>query len=308
MEERFHIGRDGQPHKCTAKPGRCPLGGEHYPTYEDAEKAAEDNARPAGSEMRLSKAQDSPKKKNDGADRPFKVRKWGSAQPSYETDGREYDPRYQDFVNENLDKLDDRFFETVSRVDDPSVYDDKTADSVMSIMAGLEDRLISRLDFKRSLFNDDVEYYRKYRRAPKKWSLYYPEVKSHRAYFCTENNFSEEYGNGGAFSEYGGKAIPVLELFVRNDDEDRNLFSSTGRGSTMSRMKRQLRQDGYDGQAILIMRNRENPNKCILTSMDGKLNMTGSAAIAKARSLWDDWDTGDPETNHLTKLPVKPVE
>lgn len=38
---RFHIGRDGQPHECTAEAGKCPLGGEHYSTMETATHAAE---------------------------------------------------------------------------------------------------------------------------------------------------------------------------------------------------------------------------------------------------------------------------
>lgn len=38
---RFHIGRDGNPRECTAEPGKCPLGGEHYDSMEKATEAAE---------------------------------------------------------------------------------------------------------------------------------------------------------------------------------------------------------------------------------------------------------------------------
>lgn len=38
---RFHVGRDGNPHKCTAEPGKCPLGGEHYDSLEKCEAAVE---------------------------------------------------------------------------------------------------------------------------------------------------------------------------------------------------------------------------------------------------------------------------
>lgn len=43
-QEKWHIGRDGQPHKCTAKK-KCPLGGTHYPNREEALKAAERTSR-----------------------------------------------------------------------------------------------------------------------------------------------------------------------------------------------------------------------------------------------------------------------
>lgn len=47
---RFHKGRDGQPHKCTAKPGKCPLGGEHFDSIEECEAAIErENAANSGS-------------------------------------------------------------------------------------------------------------------------------------------------------------------------------------------------------------------------------------------------------------------
>lgn len=39
--KRFHIGRDGQPHECTAETGKCPLGGEHYDSLEKCETAVE---------------------------------------------------------------------------------------------------------------------------------------------------------------------------------------------------------------------------------------------------------------------------
>lgn len=44
MAERFHIGKDGQPHKCTAAAGKCPLGGEHYGNMKDALQAAENQS------------------------------------------------------------------------------------------------------------------------------------------------------------------------------------------------------------------------------------------------------------------------
>lgn len=43
---RYHIGKDGQPHKCKAEAGKCPLGGTHYKTEEEAVAAAERMARP----------------------------------------------------------------------------------------------------------------------------------------------------------------------------------------------------------------------------------------------------------------------
>lgn len=41
---RFHVGRDGNPKECTAEPGKCPLGGEHYGSMEECEAAIEKNA------------------------------------------------------------------------------------------------------------------------------------------------------------------------------------------------------------------------------------------------------------------------
>ena len=40
---RFHIS-NGVPSRCKAKPGNCPLGGEHYETLDEASRAAEDAA------------------------------------------------------------------------------------------------------------------------------------------------------------------------------------------------------------------------------------------------------------------------
>lgn len=43
-----HIGRDGQPHICTAQDGKCPLGGDeahHYPSKNACYKAIEDQAK-----------------------------------------------------------------------------------------------------------------------------------------------------------------------------------------------------------------------------------------------------------------------
>ena len=38
---RYHIGSDGEPRRCTAQQGKCPLGGDHFDALEDAEKYAE---------------------------------------------------------------------------------------------------------------------------------------------------------------------------------------------------------------------------------------------------------------------------
>lgn len=40
---RFHVGRDGNPKECTAEPGKCPLGGEHYDSMEKCYAAIEKN-------------------------------------------------------------------------------------------------------------------------------------------------------------------------------------------------------------------------------------------------------------------------
>lgn len=37
----FHIGRNGEPKSCSARPGGCPLGGEHFDNEKDAWAASE---------------------------------------------------------------------------------------------------------------------------------------------------------------------------------------------------------------------------------------------------------------------------
>lgn len=50
MAKRFHKGKDGSPKECTAEPGKCPLGGEHFDSFEACEAAIErDNASNAES-------------------------------------------------------------------------------------------------------------------------------------------------------------------------------------------------------------------------------------------------------------------
>lgn len=47
MAEKWHIGRDGQPHVCTAQDGKCPLGGDaahHYPSKNACYNAIEEQA------------------------------------------------------------------------------------------------------------------------------------------------------------------------------------------------------------------------------------------------------------------------
>lgn len=47
MAEKWHIGKDGQPHICTAQAGKCPLGGDeahHYASKNDCYKAIEKQA------------------------------------------------------------------------------------------------------------------------------------------------------------------------------------------------------------------------------------------------------------------------
>lgn len=38
---RYHIGKDGNPHVCRAQEGDCPLGGEHYGSFRECERASE---------------------------------------------------------------------------------------------------------------------------------------------------------------------------------------------------------------------------------------------------------------------------
>lgn len=81
MARRFHIGRDGQPHECSAEQGKCPLGGEHYPTFEVAEHAAErlneNNNKNSNNSMK--KATDSTNSSNSG----FNVVDWRESHPEY---------------------------------------------------------------------------------------------------------------------------------------------------------------------------------------------------------------------------------
>lgn len=53
--DKWHIGRNGEPQKCTAKAGNCPLGGEHYPTKTATEKAIEDKSRTTNTPKTLRK-------------------------------------------------------------------------------------------------------------------------------------------------------------------------------------------------------------------------------------------------------------
>lgn len=55
MADRYHIGRDGQPHKCNAEVGKCPLGGEHYGSMSEARRGAEGQAARHQNKMRYLK-------------------------------------------------------------------------------------------------------------------------------------------------------------------------------------------------------------------------------------------------------------
>lgn len=41
MSNLFHISKDGEARPCSAERGNCPLGGEHFPTIEEARAKAE---------------------------------------------------------------------------------------------------------------------------------------------------------------------------------------------------------------------------------------------------------------------------
>lgn len=89
--EKWHIGKDGEPHKCNAKNGRCPLGGQHYSSEEEAYAASESNTGRGREELSLSKQNTNTSSASNEQDQAFaaSMAKANEIYAFYKSDGGE---------------------------------------------------------------------------------------------------------------------------------------------------------------------------------------------------------------------------